>query len=131
MGNCARIKPRAYKACIGDMTSYISIYKKTKQATNTTAIDPNLNLTLVASMWAMQKSVNGEELFDGVNTIGKVTDKFYIRYGSIVLSKNHILEFDGNRYDIVDIIPNYEGRRELIQIKCSIRGDSSLINTRI
>jgi SPP1 family predicted phage head-tail adaptor len=131
MGNCARIKTRPAKSCIGDMKAYISIYKKTKQAVNTTAVDPNLNLSLVASMWAMQKSVNGEEIFDGVNMIGKITDHFFIRYDSIVVNKTHLLEYDGNRYEIVEVIPNYEGKRELILLKCSIRGDSTLTNTKI
>ena len=131
MGNCARIKSKPSKTCIGNMRSYISIYKKTKQATNTTAVDPNLNLSLVASMWAMQKSVNGEEIFDGVNMIGKITNHFYIRYGSVAVNKTHILQFDGNNYEIVEIIPNLEGKYETIVLKCSIRGSSDLVNTRI
>lgn len=113
------------------MRSFITFYKKTKQATNTTAIDPNLNLEPITSMWAMQKSANGEEVFDGVNMIGKITDHFYIRYDSIKVNKTYILEFAGNFYEIVEVIPNLEGKYETIVLKCSIRGDSSLINTRI
>lgn len=131
MGTCGRIKPRASKTCIGDMKAYVSIYKKTKQATSTTAVDPNLNLTLVVSTWALQKSVSGEEIFDGVNMIGKITDHFFIRYETITASKIHILEYAGNRYEIVEVIPNYEGRSELILLKCSIRGDATLTNTKI
>ena len=131
MGNCARIKSRAAKTCIGNMRSFITFYKKTKQATNATAIDPNLNLEPIASMWAMQKSANGEEVFDGVNMIGKITDHFYIRYDSIIVNKSYILEFAGNFYEIVEVIPNLEGKYETIVLKCSIRGSSDLINTRI
>lgn len=131
MGNCARIKTRPAKACIGDMRAYVSIYKKTKQATSTTAVDPNLNLSLVVSTWALQKNVSGEEIFDGVNMIGKITDHFFIRYGAITASKVHILEYAGNRYEIVEVIPNYEGRSELTLLKCSIRGDATLTNTKI
>ena len=131
MGNCARIKRRPSKVCIGDMKSYISIYTKTKQATNTSSINPNLNLTLVASMWAMQKSVSGEEIFDGVNMIGKITDQFFIRYGSITINKTHILQYNGNNYNIAEVIPNLEGDSEFMVLKCSISGDVNLINTRI
>lgn len=131
MGNCKRIKPRPSKACIGTMKSYISVYKKTKQATNTSVVDPNLNLTLVVSMWAMQRSVNGEEIFDGVNMIGKITDHFYLRHGSVTVNKTHILQFDGNNYEIVEVIPNLEGNYEFMVLKCSVRGDSTLTNTRI
>lgn len=113
------------------MNCYISFYKKVKSATNTTAIDPNLNLNPIASMWARQDSVNGEEIFDGVNITGKITNKFYIRYDSINLNKTYILEYNNNFYEIVDIDPNLHGRNETIVIKCSIRGNSSLINTRI
>ena len=131
MGNCARIKRRPSKVCIGDMKAYISIYTKTKQATNTSAINPNLNLTLVASMWAMQKSVNGEDIFDGVNMIGKITDQFFIRYGSIAINKTHILQYNGNNYNIVEVVSNLEGDSDFMALKCSISGDSNLINTRI
>lgn len=131
MGNCVRIKSKPAKTCIGNMRSYITFYKKTKQATNTTSIDPNLNLEPIASMWAMQKSINGEDIFDGVNMIGKITDHFYIRYDSIKINKTYILEFSGNFYEIVEIIPNLEGKYETIVLKCSIRGDSNLTNTRI
>lgn len=131
MGTCARIKSRAAKACIGDMRAYVSIYKKIKQATSTAAVDPNLNLSLVVSTWALQKSVSGEEIFDGVNMIGKITDHFFIRYETITASKIHILEYAGNRYEIVEVIPNYEGRSELTLLKCSIRGDATLTNTKI
>lgn len=131
MGTCARIKPRAAKTCIGDMRAYVSIYKKTKQATSTTAVDPNLNLSLVVSTWALQKSVSGEEIFDGVNMIGKITDHFFIRYGFIAVSKVHLLEYAGNRYEIVEVIPNYEGKYEATLLKCSIRGDATLTNTKI
>lgn len=131
MASCARIKPRPAKACIGDMRAYISIYKKTKQATSTTAVDPKLNLRLIVETWALQKSVNGEEIFDGVNTIGKITDHFFIRYGVITVSKIHLLEYAGYRYEIVEVIPNYEGRGELTLLKCSIRGDATLTNTKI
>lgn len=131
MGNCSRIKSKPSKTCVGSMDSYIYFYKKVKSATNTTAIDPNLYLKPTASMWARKDSVNGEEIFDGVNMIGKITNKFYIRYDSIVLNKNYIIKHNDNFYEIIDIDPDLHGQRETIVIKCSIRGDSSLINTRI
>ena len=131
MGNCARIKPRPSKTCIGDRKAYVSIYKKTKQATSTTAVDPNLNLSLIVSMWVMQKTVSGEEIFDGVNMIGKITDHFLAPYGSITATKVHILEYAGNRYEIVEVVPNYEGKYQTTLLKCSIRGDVTLTNTKI
>lgn len=132
MPNCVRIKPRASKTCIGDKKSYIVIKKKTKSAINTSAANPNITLTTIDSMWAMQKSVNGEEIFDGVNMIGKITDHFYIRYNpDLSINKTNIVEFDGNRYDIVEIIGNVEGKREETLLKCSLIGDSSLTSTKI
>ena len=132
MPNCARIKPRPSKVCIGTMKSYITIKKKTKAAVNTSSTNPNLNLTTIDSMYAMQRSVNGEEIFDGVNMIGKITDHFYIRYNpDISINKTNLVEFDSNRYEIVEIVPNVEGAREFSLLKCSIRGDNTLENTKL
>tara|TARA_R110000822_G_scaffold66837_1_gene163100 strand:+ start:240 stop:638 length:399 start_codon:yes stop_codon:yes gene_type:complete len=132
MPSCARIKPKAYKVCTGDLRSYITIKRKTKSAQNTGAANPNLNLTTIISTWAMQKSVNGEEIFDGVNMIGKITDWFFLRYSTeYSIKQTDLLEFDSNRYEIIEVIPNYEGRRYFTALKCTIRGDSTLENTKL
>lgn len=132
MPNCARIKPRPYKVCTGDMRSYITVKRKTKAAQNTGAANPNLNLTTIISTYAMQKSVNGEEIFDGVNMIGKITDWFYLRYSTeYSINKTDLVEFDGNRYEVIEVIPNYEGRRYFTVLKCTIRGLNTLENTKL
>lgn len=132
MPNCARIKPKAYKVCTGDMRAYITIKRKTKAAQNTNAANPNLNLTTILQTWAFQESVNGEEIFDGVNMIGKVTDRFIYRFDpSNPVYKTDLVEYDGNRYEIIDIIQNYQGRRYFTALKCTIRGLDTLENTKL
>lgn len=132
MPNCARIKPSAYKVCTGDLRSFITIKKRTKASTNTTAVDPLANLTTVETAWAYAKSVNGEEIFDGVNMVGKITNWFYMRYNpDIKITKGYIVEYDGYRYEIIEIIPNLEGRYTFTALKCTIRGLDTLENTKL
>lgn len=126
-----RIKPKPYKVCIGDLRALITLKQKIKGASKDGSLNPRLDLNNSQEVWAMQKSVNGEEIFDGVNMIGKITDHFYIRYNpQSTLNKTFMVEFEGNRYDIVEIIPNLEGRSELTLLKCSVNGDATLESTK-
>tara|TARA_R110000868_G_C10972986_1_gene771148 strand:- start:38886 stop:39278 length:393 start_codon:yes stop_codon:yes gene_type:complete len=127
-----RIKPKPYKVCIGDLRSYITIKQKTKNASNLSGLNSTIDLSVGEGVWAMQKSVNGEEIFDGINMIGKITDHFYIRYNpQSPLDKTYLVELEGNRYDIIEMIPNVEGRREFTLLKCSITGDATLESTKL
>lgn len=127
-----RIKPRPYKVCVGDLRSYITIKQKTKSATNSSALNSTITLSAGEGVWAMQKSINGQEIFDGINIIGKITDHFYIRYNpQSTINKTYLVEFESNRYDIIEIIPNVEGRKELTLLKCSITGDATLESTKL
>lgn len=127
MPNCTRIKPKAYKICTGDLRYQITIKSRTKSATNTSAVEPNLTLADVATIWALQKSVNGEEIFNGTDIVSKITDEFYIRYNpSLIITKTNIVGSNGSLYNIEDIIPNLEGRRQLTVLRCSKRGTDTL-----
>ena len=127
MPNCTRIKPKPYKICTGDLRYQIIIYSRTKSAVNSTNVEPNLTLATVSTLWAMQKSVNGEEIFNGTDIIGKITDEFYIRYNpSVSITKTNIVGSNGNLYNIEDFIPNLEGRRQFSVIRCSKRGSDTL-----
>ena len=127
MPNCARIKPKPYKICTGNLRYQITIKSRTKNAVNTTSIEPNLALADVATLWAMQRSVNGEEIFNGTDIVAKITDEFYIRYNtSVSITKTNIVGSNGSLYNIEDIIPNLEGKRQFTVLRCSKRGLDTL-----
>jgi len=127
MPTCTRIKPKPYKICTGDFRYQITIKTRTKGATNSSTAEPDLTLATIATLWAMQKSVNGEEIFNGTDMIAKITDEFYIRYNTAVtITKTNIIGFDGNLYNIEDIIPNQSGRRQITILRCSKRGTDTL-----
>mgnify|MGYP003674452694 FL=1 len=114
------------------MKSYITIKQKTKNATNNSGLNSTITLSEGNGVWAMQKSVNGEEIFDGINIVGKITDHFYIRYNpQFIIDKTYCVEFENNRYNIIDIIPNIEGRRNNTLLKCSITGNVILESTKL
>lgn len=127
MPNCTRIKPKPYKICTADFRYQITLNIRTKSATNTSAAEPNLAVASVITVWAMQKSVNGEEIFSDTNIIGKVTDEFYIRYNAAVnITTSGNITSNGAYYDIYEVIPDYQGRREISVIRCSKRGTTLL-----
>jgi SPP1 family predicted phage head-tail adaptor len=127
-----RIKKRPYKACIGKLNVYITIRQKIKSSTNLSGLNSTITLSAGEGTWAFQKSVNGEEIFDGINMVGRITDHFYIRYNpQSSLDKTYLIELEGNRYNIEQIVPNVEGERELTLLKCSINGDATLESTKL
>ncbi len=127
MPNCTRIKPKPYKICTSDFRYQITINTKTKSATNTSAAEPLVIVTGNSTVWAMQKSVNGEEIFNGTDIIGRITDEFYTRYNSALnLTTTGNITSDGQYYEIQEIVPNVEGRRQLTKFRCIKRGSALL-----
>jgi len=127
-----RIKRRPSKVCIGHLDLLITLKQKTKTATNNSNINSRINLGNSQDVWAFLKSAQGEEIFDGINMIGKITHNFYIRYNpQFKIDKTFIVEFENNRYNIVEILENLEGQRELTLLKCSISGSTQLESTKL
>lgn len=124
---CARIKPKPYKICTADYRYQITIKSRTKSAVNSASVEPNLNLATITTVFAMQKSVNGEEIFEGTNIVGKITDEFYIRYNAaLIINKTNIVDSNGSLYLIEDIIPDLHGGKETTVLRCSKRGLNTL-----
>lgn len=127
MPNCTRIKPKPYKICTGDLRYQITIKSRTKGATNSSAAEPDLTLTDIVTVWAMQKSINGDEIFNGTNMVAKITDEFYFRYiPSLIIDKSNIVAHNGELFNIEEIDLNVEGRRQFSMLKCSKRGTDTL-----
>lgn len=128
MPNCERIKPSKYKICTGDLRYQIKIYQRTKVGNNLGLAEPNIIITLLKTIWAMQKSVNGEEIFNDANmVIGKITDEFYIRFPEVSgITQTNIISSNGNFYTVENIIPDLQGRRQFSVLRCCKRGPDYL-----
>jgi head-tail adaptor len=128
MPNCARIKPKPYKICTGDLRYQITIQQRTKLSNNLGNAEPNIKLTTIKTIYALQKSVNGEEIFNDSNlVIGKITDEFYVRYQELSgITKTNIISSNGNFYVIQNIIPDLQGRRQFGVLRCSFKGPNTL-----
>lgn len=133
MPNCDRIKPKSYKICVGDLRYQITIQSRTKTSNNIGLAEPNVMLTTLKTIYSLQQSINGEEIFNDSNiVVGKITDLFYIRYADLGgIDKTDIIISNGNFYVIQDIIPNLQGRRQFGVLKCYVRGLSTLQDNQI
>jgi len=130
MPNCTRIKPAPYKICTGDLRYPLIIKSRTKNATNSSNVEPTLTLTTVTTIYAMQKSIKGNEIFNGTDIVGQITDAFYFRYNpNLDITLTNIADFSGELFTVEEVDLNIEGRREFGMIKCSKRGiDTLLVN---
>ena len=127
MPNCTKIKNNPYKVCIGDLRYPMTIKARTKNATNSSNPEPTITLTTVATIYAMQKSIRGSELFNGTDIVGQITDMFIFRYDpNIDINLTHIIDFDGDLYTVEEVNLDMEGRRRFGNIKCSKRGIDTL-----
>lgn len=130
MPNCTKIKNNPYKICTGDLRYPLIIKSRTKNATNSSNAEPTLTLTTVTTIYAMQKSIKGNEIFNGTDIVGQITDAFYFRYNpSLDIDLTNIADYSGELYTIEEVNLNLEGRRQFGMIKCSKRGiDTLLVN---
>jgi hypothetical protein len=124
---CKGIKPKPSKTCIGNFKTLITIKTRTKSASNTDSAEPNLVLAKLIDVWAMAKSVKGEEIFNGSSIVGNITDEFYIRYNpDIDIDITHNVVLNGDYLKIEDIIHNLEQASQLTVLRCSKRGLNTL-----
>lgn len=128
MPNCTRIKPKPYKICTGDLRYQIKILSRTKVSNNIGLAEPNIIVATIKTIWSMQKSVNGEEIFNDTNmVVGKITDEFYVRYSELTgINKTNIISCNGNFYSIENIIPDLQARRQFGVLRCCVRGPDYL-----
>ena len=109
---------------IGDLNIPITIATRIKKANNINSQDVLIDQeNLVSNTWAMQVTVNGEDIFNGVNLLGKVTDHFYIRRDSTKKIKiENIIICKGEAYKILEVLPNLHGENIFTMLKCSHTG---------
>lgn len=96
---------------IGDLNEPISILTRIKKAPNTDIQDIIIDQeTLIAEAWALRVSVNGEDIFNGINLLGKVSDHFYIRYNStIAIKSENIIVCKGKTYRVLEVLQDLHG----------------------
>jgi hypothetical protein len=109
---------------IGDLNIPIQIITRIKKANNTNTQDVLIDQeNLIANTWALQISVNGEDVFNGTNILGKVTDHFYIRRDSSKIIKlENMVICKGEAYKILEVMPNLHGENIFAMLKCSHNG---------
>lgn len=114
---------------IGDLNIPITIITRLRKSINNLnsqdiALDQE---NLVANTWAMQVDVNGEDVFNGNNLLGKVTTHFYIRHNSSINIKiENLVITRGQAYKILEIMPNLHGEGNFAMLKCNHTGASSI-----
>ncbi len=121
------IKPKR-NVQIGDLNTPISIITRIKKANNTTSQDVLLDQDiLVPNAWAMQIDVNGEDVFNGQNLLGKVTTHFYIRRDpAIKIKVENIIISSGEAYRILEVLPNLHNEGIFSMFKCNHTGLSNI-----
>ena len=127
MPNCTRIKNNPYKICIGDLRYPLIIYSRTKNATNSSNPEPTITLTTIATVYAMQKSIKGDQIFNGTDIVGQITDAFFFRYNpNLEIDLTNIVDYGGELYTVEEVNLSLEGRKQFGSIKCSKRGIDTL-----
>lgn len=121
---CKKIKGKKRIVCSGDLRNLITI--KTRSITAPAQGDVNFgeSFTTELEILAMVETVNGEEIFDGVNVIGTVTHNFYIRFIPDITFEKW-LEFKSENYNILGV-ENLDERDEFYKLRTSKRGSSAI-----
>lgn len=128
MQNCGYITKPNIKVSTGDLNTPIQIIARHQTRNNLqNNQDINAIFSVYATFWAEQKTVNGEEVFDGTNSLGRITDQFKIRYNKDKpIKKHHYLlnPATNQAYDIADIKPNVDNKNTFTILRCIHKGDN-------
>jgi SPP1 family predicted phage head-tail adaptor len=128
MQNCGYITSPKSKVSIGDLNTPIQIIARHQTRNNLqNNQDINAILSVYATFWAKQKTINGEEVFDATNSLGKITDEFYIRFNKDKpIKKHHYLlnPVNNQAYDIIDIKQDVHNQHTFTVLRCIHKGDN-------
>lgn len=120
MANCAPIKTKASRICIGDLKDRIQIYSRSITSPLNSGVDFGESFAEPKVMYAMTETTNGETIFDATNTETVVTHNFYIRYLPNLTAEGWIL-FKQKYYDILNV-ENLNEEDRFMLIKANLRG---------
>ncbi len=128
MQNCGYITKPNIKVSIADLNTPIQIIARHQTRNNLqNNQDINAILSVYATFWSKQKTINGEEVFDATNSLGRITDEFYIRYNKDKpIKKHHYLlnPATNQAYDIIDIKQNVNNNNTFTVLRCIHKGDN-------
>jgi len=115
--------------CVGSLNERITIYSRQLKSPTLSSVDFSEDFTLTYTVWASIETVNGSELFDGVNLSNAYDHKIVIRYKSDI-TKEYYIVFNSIRYEIIDV-ENLDEANEWLVIKCKKKGSTTLNATAV
>ena len=123
MPKCISIKKPSREVCIGDMRDKVVLQVRTITPPSAGGTDFTEVFTADKTVWAMVKTKEGKEIFDGTNLKGVVTHYVYIRYIANTTFESWV-KFNSKYYDIIDV-QDLDERHEFLLLRCSERGTTS------
>lgn len=128
---CKRIQPNVRKVCSTDFRNKIEIQFSSSKPNNSPNVNADASFSNEKTTFAMIKTSKRSQFIDGTNVVDGTNVDFYIRYDSeIDYSKKLWVEFDNNKFDIVDI-ENIDKWNRVVRLGAIERGNKSfLVNLR-
>ena len=137
MAECKYIPAPRRKVCAGDMDRVITlqnvrIQPPTDAVDYTRLFEDKVDAELLTDgqIFALIKTVNGEEVFDQHNVGTPITHHVYIPYIETVTAETWILLDNGQRLDIQDV-QNLDERNEFLFMRCTKTGTQDTSNNAI
>ena len=130
MTRCKNISPPKRKLCVGALRSKVGLYSRSLAPPAYGDQANRQDYALVDTLPAAFQTINGIDIFDGVEKSGSdgipatATILFFVRYRADVTAEN-FLQYDGENYQILRV-ENIDLRREWLKIFAASRGDVTL-----
>lgn len=120
MSECERIRIPHKKICVGDLRYRISLRNR-QLGPPRTGVDITHEFVEFRRPWAAIKTMNGPNMFSGVNLDETPTHIFYIRHFPDLTAQSWVYHND-ERYNILQV-ENINERNEWYALYCNQRGD--------
>lgn len=125
MVQCANIRIKRRKLCMGDLRDVIDIVDRDQIPPLADNANHTMGITVFAQLpAAVETKTSGVEVFDGVNIASVITHNFYIVYQDGI-DINQFVRFNG-KYFKITAIENIDEYNMYMKLTSTERGDNTL-----
>ncbi len=109
------------KICLGDLRTRVTLSNREITEPIFGQTDFGEDFPAPKVVWSMVRTINGRNIFNGVDTDIALSHEITIRYDTTIDAQTWVQFTDGTRLDVIDV-QDYEERNEYMVLLCRARG---------
>lgn len=122
---CETINNKKIHICTNAFDKKIKVQISTTIYNNSPDSEPTYGFTTIAEVWALIKTTNGNEFFDGVSVLQNNNTDFYIRFNTAIdITKQLFVDYQNVKYRI-NTVENINKQNKVLKLRSQEKGDNT------